>query len=120
MALGVGAGNIGLQQSLRLDPVGFATNYPIAVVLSLAAALTVAWLFARTQRTSRRFAFAGALAVLLGDAAASFVVAPVLVGELEPEHGVIVLVAISLFGSQIVAALAGAALGGAQSERSAA
>ncbi len=37
--------------------------------------------------------------------------APVLVGELEIEHGFIVLLAISLYGSQIIAAWLGAMSG---------
>lgn len=109
--LAIGAGNVGLQQSVSRDPVFFATTYPLAIALSLAAAFTVAFVFARTQRTPRAFALIGALAVLLGDVLASFLVAPALVGELELEHGFIVLLAISLYGSQIIAAWLGAMSG---------
>ena len=111
IGLAFGAGNVGLQQSLSLDAVEFATRYPAAVVLSLAAAFSVAFVVARALRTARGFALLGALAVLVGDIAASFVAAPVLVGELEPQHGVTVLLAVSLYGSQILAAWLGAALG---------
>ncbi len=117
MALVVGAGNVGLQQSLRLDPVGFATDHPVAIVLCLAAAFTTAALFARVGRTSKAFALQGAIAVLLGDAVASFIAAPVLVGELEPQHGVIVLLALSLFGTQVLAAWLGARVGMASASR---
>ncbi len=107
----VGAGDIGLQQSVSRDPVYFATTYPLAIVLSLAAAFAAAFIFARVQRAPRAFALMGALAVLLGDVVASFLVAPVMIGELEMEHGVIVLLAISLYGSQIAAAWFGAFVG---------
>ncbi len=109
--LRLGAGNIGLQHSVSRDPVFFATTYPLAIALSLAAAFAAAFIFARIQRTPRAFALLGALAVLLGDVVAGFLVAPVMVGELEIEHGFIVLSAISLYGLQLAAAWLGAFLG---------
>lgn len=109
--LAIGAGNVGLQQSVSRDPIFFATNHPLAIVLSLTAAFVTALLFARTRRTPRAFALIGALAVLVGDVAASFLVAPLAIGELEVEHGFIVLLAISLYGLQIVGAWLGATLG---------
>lgn len=116
----VGAGNVGLQQSLSLDPVGFTASYPLAVALCVAAAFATAFLFARLTQTPRSFALVGALAVLLGDAVASFTAAPAMVGELEVRHGFIVLIAISLYGMQVVAAWAGATMGAREQRRSAA
>jgi len=110
-ALAIGAGNVGLQHSVSRDPVFFATTYPVTIALSLAAAFAAAFIFARIQRTPRAFALLGALAVLLGDVVAGFMVAPVMVGELEFEHGFIVLLAISLYGLQLAAAWLGAFLG---------
>ena len=108
VGLVIGAGNVGLQQSLRLDPVGFAADYPMAVILCLGAAFVAALIFVRTTRAARSFVPLGMLAVVAGDVLTSFVVAPLMVGELEPAHGFTVLVAVSLFGLQIVAAAAGA------------
>jgi hypothetical protein len=105
------AGNVGLQQSISRDPVFFATTYPLAIVVSLAAAFTTALILARMQRAPRSFALYGALAVLSGDVVASFLVAPVVIGELEVQHGLIVLLAISQLGLQVVAAWLGALLG---------
>ncbi len=107
----IGAGYVGLHQSVSRDPVFFASTYPLAIVLSLTAAFTTAFLFARTQRTPRAFALMGALAVLIGGVVASFLVAPLAIGELEVEDGFIVLFAISQFGTQVVAAWLGATLG---------
>ncbi len=118
VGLVIGAGNVGLQQSLRLDPfgfrldpVGFAADYPMAVILCLGAAFVAALIFVRTTRAVRSFVPLGVLAVVAGDVLTSFVVAPLMVGELEPAHGFTVLVAVSLFGLQIVAAAAGAWVG---------
>ncbi len=111
VGLAIGAGNVGLQQSVSRDPVFFATTYPLAIVLSLAAAFAAALIHARVQRTPRSFALIGALAVLVGDVMASFLVAPLLVGELEMKHGFIVLLATSLCGLQIAAAWLGAFVG---------
>lgn len=105
--LALAAGQVGLSHSVTRDPVFFATTYPLAIALSLTAAFAAAFIFARIQRTPRAFAATGAATVLLGDALASFVVAPVLVGELEIQHGFIVLLAVSLYGSQIIAAWLG-------------
>jgi hypothetical protein len=111
LGLAGGAGNVGLQQSLRLDPVTFATAYPLAMGLSIGAALLAAYLFARAKGTPPAFAIVGALAVLLGDAAGSLLAAPLLIGELELQHGAAVLLVTSLFGAQVIAAWAGAMLG---------
>ncbi|MDQ3555013.1 MAG: hypothetical protein M3395_11520, partial [Chloroflexota bacterium] len=110
-ALAIAAGDVGLQHSVSRDPVFFAVTYPLAIALSLAAAFTAAFTFTRIQRTPRAFALLGALAVLLGDVVAGFLVAPVMVGELGIEHGFIVLLAISLYGLQLAAAWLGAFLG---------
>ncbi len=107
----VGAGNIGLQQSLRVNPIGFATDYPLAVALCLGSAFLAALFFVRVTKVSRRFVPLGVLAVLAGDALLSFVVAPLLVGELEAANGPVVLLAVSLLGLQMVAAAAGAWIG---------
>ena len=107
----IGARDVGLQQSISRDPVFFATTYPLAIVLSLLAAFATALIFVRVQRAARSFALFGALAVLSGDVVASFLVAPVLIGELEVQHGLIVLRAISQLGLQVVAAWLGALLG---------
>jgi len=107
----IGARDVGLQQSISRDPVFFATTYPLAIVLSLLAAFATALIFVRVQRAPRSFALIGALAVLSGDVVASFLVAPVLIGELEVQHGLIVLRAISQLGLQVVAAWLGALWG---------
>ena len=107
----IGARDVGLQQSISRDPVFFATTYPLAIVVSLAAAFTTALILARMQRAPRSFALYGALAVLSGDVVASFLVAPVVIGELEVQHGLIVLLAISQLGLQVVAAWLGALWG---------
>ncbi len=80
-------------------------------MLSLLAAFATALIFVRVQRAPRSFALIGALAVLSGDVVASFLVAPVLIGELEVQHGLIVLRAISQLGLQVVAAWLGALWG---------
>lgn len=89
-ALAETAGNVGLQQSVtryQLDPVGFLAIYPLAVALSLGTAFVVAFVFARGTHAPKAFALHGAVAVLLGDLVASFIVAPVVIGELEIWHG---------------------------------
>jgi hypothetical protein len=111
LGLAVGAGNVGLQQSLRLDPMAFATAYPLAVGLSLVGAFAAAAVFAARTRKSTEFAVVVAVAVLFGDVLGSFLAAPLLIGELEPSDGGAVLLVVSLLGAQPVAAWAGAWLG---------
>lgn len=111
VGLAIGAGQVGLAHSVTRDPLFFATTYPLAILLSLTAAFVAAITFARVARTSRSFALTGALMVLLGDVVASFLIAPLAIGELEFQHGFIVLSAISLYGLQIAVAWLGATLG---------
>src|SRR5688572_21374988 len=98
------AGNTGLQRSIS---TGALTLFEQPMVVALVAATGFAIAYACAKRL-RLAAVPLVVGVLLGDALAGLVLAPIAVGELEPIHAPLVLAAVSVLGIQPAAALAGA------------
>ena len=100
------AGDTGLQRSISYGAVTLF-EHPLAVALVVATGFGVAYLC--VARMGVRPLPLVAM-VLLGDAFAGLILAPVLIGELEPIHAPGVFAAVSVLGVQPAAALAGAAV----------
>ena len=100
------AGDTGLQWSISK---GAATLFeqPLVVALVAATGFVIAFVCANRLQLAALPLLVG---VLLGDAFAGLVLAPILIGELEPIHAPLVFAAVSVLGVQPAAALAGAAL----------
>jgi hypothetical protein len=103
LALAFAAGNVGLQQSISNGATTLFER-PVVLVLVAVAAFGVAFVSARTLHLRPAPLLIG---VLLGDAIAGLVLAPIAVGELEPLHAPLVFAAVSVLGIQPAAALAG-------------
>ena len=101
------AGNVGLQRSISR---GAQTLFeqPLVVALVAATAFVVAYVMANRLGVSAGSLLVG---ILVGDAIAGLVLAPLLIGELEPIHAPLVVAAISVLGVQPAAAVAGAHFG---------
>lgn len=104
LALLAGAGNVGLQRSISKGAVSLIEE-PTALILVAVVAFGVSFLVARAWRLSARDLLVG---VLVGDALAGLVLAPLLIGELEPIHAPLVFAAVAVLGLQPAAALVGA------------
>jgi len=102
-----GAGNVGLQRAVSRGPALLLWEHPMAVPLLLGTAFLVSYSLVRWL-LPRVTAIHAAAWVLAGDLFGSIVLAPVLVGELEPVNAPIVFATISFFGLQIAAAASGA------------
>lgn len=100
------AGDIGLQRSISQGALTLFEQ-PLAVGLVAAMGFAIAYLSAKRLRLS---AVPLVIGVLLGDAFAGLVMAPIAIGELEPIHAPLVFAAVSLLGVQPAASLAGAVL----------
>lgn len=106
VGLFVGAGNIGLQRSVSIGPLTLL-ELPVAVALASALALLVA-LGSRLGRLSDQQQPLRLVAyVLVGDAIAALVLAPLAVGELAPFDAPVVFATLTVLGLQPLAALAG-------------
>ena len=88
---------------------GASTLYeqPLVVALAAATGFAIAYVCAKRLHLP---AFPLLVGVLLGDAFAGLVLAPIAVGELEPIHAPLVFAAVSALGVQPAAALAGATI----------
>lgn len=104
LALQVSAGNVGLQRSISKGAVSLL-ELPIVIVAVMVTAFAVAFVSAARLRLATMPLVIG---VLVGDAFASLVLAPLAVGELEPIHAPIVFAAVSVLGLQPAAASVGA------------
>lgn len=102
----VGAGGVGLQRAVSKGPLLLLWEHPMAVPLLVGAAFLVSYSLARWL-LPRITAIHAAAWVFAGDLFGSIVLAPVLVGELEPIHAPIVFATISFFGLQIAIAAFG-------------
>ena len=102
-ALQLGAGNVGLQRSISKGAISLIEQ-PAALILVAVAALVTAYAVTRIFRLRPIPLLIG---VLLGDAFAGIVLAPIAVGELEPIHAPLVFAAVSVLGLQPAAALLG-------------
>ena len=103
--LAAAAGGVGLQRSIPKGAATLLLEQPVAVVLVAVAAFGVAYVSARRLGVGSLPLLVG---VLLGDAFAGLVLAPLAVGELEPIHAPLVWAAVSILGVQPAAAFAGA------------
>jgi hypothetical protein len=101
------AGNVGLQRSISKGALTLFEQ-PFAVALVVVTGLAVGFAMARWLGVRPLALLVG---VLLGDALAGLVLAPIAIGELEPIHAPLVFAAVSVVGLQPLAALAGAVLG---------
>jgi hypothetical protein len=113
-ALGVGAGNTGLQRSISAGALSLFER-PLAVALVAAVAFGSASLLVALLpgvRPSRLLAW-----ILAGDLIAGLVLAPLLIGELEPVHAPLVVAAVAVAGVQPLAAVVGALAGWAVAGR---
>ena len=104
LVLTVAAGNVGLQRSISKGAVTLL-ELPIAVVAVALTSFAVAFVLAPRLRLA---AIPVLLAVLVGDAFAGLVLAPLAVGELEPIHAALVFAAVTVLGLQPAAAFLGA------------
>ena len=102
-ALQLGAGNVGLQRSISKGAISLVEQ-PVALILVAVAALGAAYAVTRIFRLRPIPLLIG---VLLGDAFAGIVLAPIAVGELEPIHAPLVFAAVSVLGLQPAAAFLG-------------
>lgn len=100
------AGGVGLQRSISKGALTLFEQ-PLVVVLVAAMGFGVAYLVASRLRLAQVPLLFG---VLLGDAIAGLILAPLAVGELEPIHAPIVFAAVSVVGIQPAAAFIGAAV----------
>jgi hypothetical protein len=101
------AGGVGLQRSISKGAITLFEQ-PHVVALVAVTALAVGYLCAGRLGLRPVALVAG---VLLGDAFAGLVLAPLAIGELEPIHAPLVFAAVSVVGIQPAAAFVGAALG---------
>lgn len=104
LALAAGAGDVGLQRSISKDATALA-DYPLALVLVAVAAFGTAFVMTRAWRLRPTRLLVG---VLIGDALAGLVLAPVAIGELEPIHAPLVFAAVTVLGLQPAGVLLGA------------
>lgn len=107
LTLAVSLGDVGLQRSVAIGPLTLLEQWPALVAMLAVNAAAVAglvWVFAVERR--------GSLSVVIGSLAANafggFILAPVLVGELEPQHGFTVLSVITGLGIAPLGSLAAA------------
>ncbi|MGI8928655.1 MAG: hypothetical protein ACR2H0_04220 [Candidatus Limnocylindrales bacterium] len=98
------AGNTGLQRSITKGALTLFEQ-PLTVALVAAAGFGIAYVMATRLRLG---ALPILLGVLLGDAFAGLILAPVAIGELEPIHAPLVFAAVTVLGVQPAAALIGA------------
>jgi hypothetical protein len=98
------AGDVGLQRSISKGAVTLF-ELPIAILGVTLSAFAVAFVTAARLRLAPHLLLIG---VIIGDAVAGLVLAPLAVGELEPVHAPLVFAAVSVLGLQPAAALAGA------------
>ena len=103
-ALAAAAGNVGLQRSISK---GGVTLFELPSVLVLVALVAIAVAFVAAKRLDLT-APQLVVAVLVGDLVAGLVLAPLAVGELEPNHAPLAFAAVSVMGVQPVAAFVGA------------
>jgi len=103
----LGAGNVGLQRSVSWGPQVLLSQHPMALLLLVGTALLVSYSLVRWL-LPRVTAIHAAAWTFAGDLFGSIVLAPVLVGELEPVNAPIVFATLIFFGLQIAAAAAGA------------
>ena len=115
VALALAAGNEGLQRSVSSAGPLTLLERPIAILVPAAVALAAAALLARSiapVRPTQMLKW-----VLVGDAVGSIVIAPVLIGELNPLNAPITFVVLAVLGTQPLAAFAGAWAGARGSRR---
>jgi hypothetical protein len=98
------AGNVGLQRSISKGAFSLF-ELPAVVAGVTATAFAIAFIGAATMRLGSIPLLVG---VLIGDAFAGLVLAPLAVGELEPIDAPLVFAAVTVVGLQPAAALAGA------------
>lgn len=103
LALALGAGDVGLQRSISKGAISLI-DQPVALIMVAVAALVTAYAVTRIFRLRSIPLLVG---VLLGDAFAGIVLAPIAVGELEPIHAPLVFAAVSVLGLQPAAAFLG-------------
>lgn len=104
LALAVGAGNVGLQRSISMGATSLVEQ-PIVLPLVAVAAFGAAYLVTRAWRLRPTRLVVG---VLVGDALAGLVLAPIAIGELEPIHAPLVFAAVTVLGIQPAGVLVGA------------
>lgn len=103
LALAIGAGWVGLSRSVS---IGATTLVEHPTALALVVIVATATGFSVTRAFTLR-PFQLLVGVLVGDAFAGLVLAPIAIGELEPIHAPIVFLAVSVLGLQPVAAVIG-------------
>lgn len=104
LALPVGTGPVGLQRSISKGAISLL-EHPWALILVATVAVGTAYAVTRAFRLDPVQLLIG---ILVGDAFAGLVLAPLAVGELEPIHAPLVFAAVSVLGLQPGAALFGA------------
>jgi hypothetical protein len=93
-----GLGNIGLQRSVTVGPQVLLTEYPLVTVASFLIATGGAALLGRWLRIGDRAGWPLPATTLVLIAGMSWLVAPVLIGELEFEHGSLIFLVLSVVG----------------------
>jgi hypothetical protein len=112
IALGLGAGNVGLQRSISSGAWTLFTERPLTVGLSLATATSISLGLGWLIRLAGRDALGLAAGIALMDAIAGLVLAPLAIGELGPIHAPLVFLSVSLLGLQVVVPAAAVAIVG--------
>ena len=112
-ALQLGAGNVGLQRSISKGAISLVEQ-PAALILVAVAGLVTAYAVTRMFRLQPIPLLVG---VLLGNAFAGIVLAPIAVGELEPIDAPLVFAAVSVLGLQPAAAFLGSWLAARRAAR---
>jgi hypothetical protein len=110
IALGLGAGNVGLQRSISSGAWTLFTERPLTVGLSLATATSISLGLGWLMRLAGRDALGLAAGIALMDAIAGLVLAPLAIGELGPIHAPLVFLSVSLAGLQVVVPAAAVAI----------
>lgn len=105
VGLFIGAGNIGLQRSVSIGPLTLL-ELPVAVALASGLSFLVA-LGSRHGGLTSQQSLRVVAHVLVGDAIAALVLAPLAVGELTPFDAPVVFATLTVLGLQPLAAFAG-------------
>jgi hypothetical protein len=107
-----GLGNIGLQRSVTVGPQVLLTEYPLVTVASFLIALGGAALLGRWLRIGVRAGWPLPATTLVLIAGMSWLVAPILIGELEFEHGSLIFLVLSVVGVLPFGVLLGSLIAG--------
>lgn len=94
----LGLGNVGLQQSISIGPQVLLAEYPGVSALAFLVALGGTAFLGRWLRMGDRAAWPLPTITLILIAGMSWLVAPVLIGELDFQHGAVVFLVLSVVG----------------------